>query len=89
MRIAAAKAGVCRQTAAKYLGSGKLPSELKEVRQWRTREDPFAEVWPEVEDWLRQAPGLWAQTLFEWLQERYPGRFEPGQLRSLQRRVRD
>jgi hypothetical protein len=87
--IAAAKAGVCRQTAAKYLRSGKLPSELQEVRQWRTREDPFAEVWPEVEEWLRQAPGVWAQTLFEWLQERYPGRFAPGQLRSLQRRVRD
>jgi hypothetical protein len=86
--VAAAKAGVCRQTAAKYQRLGKLPSELKSVRDWRTREDPFAEVWPEVEAWLRQTPGLWARTLFEHLQEAYPGRFEPGQLRTLYRRVR-
>lgn len=85
---AAAKAGVCRQTAAKYQRSGKLPSELKKVRDWRTREDGFAEVWPQVEAWLRQTPGLWVGTLFERLQEQYPGRFEPGQLRTLYRRVR-
>lgn len=86
--IAAAKAGVCRQTAAKYQRSGKRPSELKQVRDWRTREDSFADVWPEVEAWLRQIPGLWVGTLFERLQEAYPGRFEPGQLRTLYRRVR-
>ena len=34
------------------------------------------------------SPGLQAKTLFEWLQRRYPGRFEDGQLRTLQRRVR-
>lgn len=85
---AAAKAGVCRQTAAKYQRSGKLPSELKKVRDWRTREDGFADVWPQVEAWLRQTPGLWVGTLFERLQEQYPGRFEPGQLRTLYRRVR-
>jgi hypothetical protein len=54
--VAAAKAGVCRQTAAKYQRSGKLPSEHQEVRDWRTREDAFAEVWPEVEAWLREQP---------------------------------
>jgi hypothetical protein len=86
--VAAAKAGVCRQTAAKYQRSGKLPSERKEVRDWRTRDDAFAEVWPEVETWLHQQPGLWVGTLFEQLQEKYPGRFEPGQQRTLYRRVR-
>jgi len=86
--VAAAKAGVCRQTAAKYQCLGKLPSELKSVRDWRTREDHFAEVWPEVEAWLREVPGLWVGTLFDRLQEAYPGRFEPGQLRTLYRRVR-
>jgi transposase InsO family protein len=86
--VAAAKAGVCRQTASKYIQSGKLPSEMKGVRHWRTREDPFAEVWPEVEEQLRQMPGLWASTIFEELQEKYPGRFQAGQLRTLYRRVR-
>jgi hypothetical protein len=36
---------------------------------------------------LGAAPGLWARTLFEELQEHYPGQFGPGQLRTLQRRV--
>ena len=84
---AAAKAGVCRQTAAKYQRVGKLPSALKAGRTWRTRPDPFAAVWPELEACLREAPGLWARTLFEELQERYPGQFSPGQLRTLHRRV--
>ena len=84
---AAAKAGVCRQTAAKYQQLGKLPSALKTGREWRTRPDPFAAVWPEIEARLREAPGLWARTLFEELQEKYPGQFSPGQVRTLHRRV--
>jgi len=43
--VAAAKAGVCRQTAAKYQRPGKRPSELKQVRDWRTQADGFADVW--------------------------------------------
>jgi hypothetical protein len=66
---AAAQAGVCRQTAAKYQRLGKLPSELKAGREWRTRPDPFAAVWPEIEARLGAAPGLWARTLLEELQE--------------------
>ena len=31
---------------------------------------------------------LQALTLFEWLCQQHPGRFQPGQLRTLQRRVR-
>ena len=41
---AAAKAGVCRQTAAKYQRLGKLPSELKAGREWRTRPDNTVEL---------------------------------------------
>ena len=85
--MAAAKAGVCRQTAAKYRRLGKLPSEIKSRREWRTRPDPFAAAWPEIEARLQEAPGLWARTLFEELQEHYPGQFQPGQLRTLHRRV--
>ena len=33
------------------------------------------------------APGLEAKTLFEWLCERHPGKYQEGQLRTLQRRV--
>jgi hypothetical protein len=86
--LAAMRAGMDRKTARKYVKTGKLPSELVEPRAWRTREDPFEEHWPEVAARLIDAPGLEAKTLFELLCEQYPERYEPGQLRSLQRRVR-
>ena len=47
--IAAMRAGMDRKTARKYVHGGKLPSELVTPRDWRTREDPFAEHWAEVE----------------------------------------
>jgi len=37
IRIAAAKAGVSKPTAHKYLRSDKLPSEQKVPRTYRTR----------------------------------------------------
>jgi hypothetical protein len=85
---AAMKAGMDRKTARKYVRERKLPSQLVKEREWRTREDPFVEHWPEVEALLTATPALEAKTLFELLVERYPGRYESGQLRTLQRRVR-
>jgi hypothetical protein len=84
----AAKAGMDVKTARKYLKSGRLPSQMKAPRDWRTREDPFAGIWPEVEALLKEAPGLQALTIFQDLQRRYPGRFMDGQLQTLQRRIR-
>ena len=86
--MAAMKAGMDRKTARKYVASGKLPSESKPPRDWRTREDPFAEHWSEVEALVRETPALEAKTLFEMLSAKYPDQYEPGQLRTLQRRVR-
>ena len=86
--LAAMRAGVDRKTARKYVFGGKLPSELVEPRDWRTREDPFLEHWPEVETLLVESPGLEAKTLFELLLEKYQGRYDEGQLRTLQRRVK-
>jgi transcriptional regulator with XRE-family HTH domain len=86
---AAAKAGLRdRKTVARYERLGRLPSELKEPRTYRTRVDAFAEDWPEVEALLDVAPGLESKTIFEWLQRKRPGRYSNGQLRTLQRRVR-
>ena len=86
---AARKAGVHRNTATKYLKAGKLPSELVKPHTWRTRADPFANVWElEIEARLIDAPELEAKTLFEHLVSiSEPGSYEPGQLRTLQRRV--
>jgi len=85
---AAVKANIkSRKTAARYERLGKLPSELKQPRQYRTREDSFADDWPQVEQMLSNAPELEAKTLFEWLCEQHPGKYQEGQLRTLQRRV--
>ena len=76
------------KTARRYLDAGKLPSEMKLERDWRTREDPFSEVWEEIARQLEDAPGLEAKTVFEALQRSHPGRFDDGQLRTLQRRFK-
>ena len=77
------------KTARKYRRLGKLPSEVNTMdRDWRTRADPFAEVWPEIQEQLPLNPGLEAKTLFADLQRRFPGRFADGQLRTLQRRLK-
>lgn len=85
---AAMKADMHRQTARKYVAAGKLPSEMVQPRDWRTRPDPFEEHWLEIEARLRETPELEAKTLFELLQEEHPARYEDGQLRTLQRRVK-
>jgi hypothetical protein len=86
--IAAAKSGMDPKTARKYERLGKLPSEVTCEHTWRTRDDPFVEVWPEVREQLETNPGLEAKTLFEYLQRTYPGRYHDGQLRTLQRRIK-
>ena len=77
-----------RKTARKYLDEGKLPSETKQERSYRTRPDPFDEDWSWVEEQLALEPRLEAKTLFEELGRLHPGRYQEGQLRTLQRRVR-
>lgn len=86
--LAAMRSGMDRKTARKYVQGGKLPSELVEPRDWRTHEDAFLEHWPELEALLTESPALEAKTLFEVLVEKYPERYEEGQLRTLQRRVK-
>jgi hypothetical protein len=56
-------------------------------RAWRTRADPFEGVWMEVLGWLESDPDAIAKDLLEKLQSSHSGRFGPGQLRTLQRRV--
>ena len=86
--LAAAKAGMDVQTARKYLQVGRLPSESKPERTWRTRKDPFERVWEEIREQVEGNPGLEAKTIFEALQRQYPGEFADGQLRTLQRHMK-
>jgi hypothetical protein len=87
--LAAMRAGMDRKTARKYVQAGKLPSELRKPHTWRTREDPFAADWPTMAAMLAEAPELEATTLFDHLGAAKPATYGAGQLRTLQRRVRE
>jgi hypothetical protein len=58
-------------------------------RSWRTRIDPFETTWPTIELWLNEQPDAKAKDLFQRIREQTGERFEPGQLRTLQRRVKE
>jgi hypothetical protein len=88
LALAAEKARMDRKTASKYRRDQTLPSQMRAERSWRTRPDPFVEVWPEVKELLASQPGLEAKTIFDWLQQEHPGKFPDGQLRSFQRHVK-
>jgi len=55
----------------------------------RARLECFEDVWPEVLYWLSEEPDATAKSLFERLMIKYPGKFFSGQLRTLQRRVKE
>ena len=60
-------------------------------RTWRTREDPFADVWQSevVPQLVADTDGrLQVLTLFTALCRRHPGRFQPGDYGSVQAEVR-
>jgi len=86
---AALRADVDVKTARKYVKAGRLPSQMKTERTWRTRKDPFAERWSKCTEILKDAPELEGKFLFEWLCEQYPGEYQEGQVRTFQRRVRE
>jgi hypothetical protein len=54
---------------------------------WRTREDPFKNVWTDILLWLQKEPDSIAKVLLQRLSEKYPGQFSPKVLRTLQRRI--
>lgn len=88
---AAARAGMTAKTARKY-EVGPMPAERKTPRTWRTRPDPFHEHFEtEIVPLLRadQEGVLEARTLLDEMQAKFPDRYKDGQLRTLQRRLRD
>lgn len=86
---AASKAGMSEKTARKYLKTGKMPGELCREHDWRTRPDPFTADWERIRQMLENNHGLQSKTLFEYLQREYPGRYQDGQRRTLERRIKN
>ena len=88
---AAATAGMSLRTAREW-ESGPVPSATKQARDWRTRPDPFAAIWPlEIEPLLQsdRKGVLEAKLVLAELCARHPEHFHAGQERTLQRRFRD
>ena len=86
--LAAARTGFSERSARRIESSVRLPSQNAR-RYWRSRADPFAQVWgTEVVPLLKSAPKLMAITLLRKLQEEHPERFPDGVLRTLQRHIR-
>lgn len=75
-------------TRRKTASNASLPSEATNVRHGRTCEDPFSTVWEQVRQQFEENPGLEGKTLFEWLQREYPARYQDGQIRTLQGRIK-
>jgi len=89
--VAAAAAGMTVPTARRWR-SGPMPSHSKRPRHWRTRTDPFAALWDAeiLPLLLADDKGvLQATAVLEELARRHGGEVAPGQVRTLQRRIRD
>src|SRR6056297_3429297 len=77
LAASARMASMDKKTARSYRDDQSLPSQRKPLlRDYRTRVDPFADVWSDVERLLRAEPRLKAVPLFADLQRQYPGQFE-------------
>src|ERR1700742_1860334 len=77
---APAAAGMSVRTARTWT-TGALPSQMKKPRTWRTRVDPFADVWSAATAPLLRADAravLDGVAPIAVLDERYPGRFTAG-----------
>jgi hypothetical protein len=88
LSFSAKENGMSPNTARKYLKSGDLPSTSNNSHLWLTRNNPFETDWPVIEDLLETNSGLEAKQIFWWLQQEYEGRYQDGQLRTLQRHIR-
>lgn len=87
LKDAAVKAGIDPGVARNYLISDS-PKQSPN-HDWRTRKDDFADVWSEVTAMLSAQPRLEAKTIFAFLIKKYPNKFQEGQLRILQRKVKE
>lgn len=82
---AAMKAGMHRETAAKYLAAGHGPRP--ERPRGRRRPDPLTTIWPAAERLLLDAPELEAKALFEHLLARSDAPQAQRALRTFEWRV--
>jgi hypothetical protein len=89
---AASLAAAMSVRSARTWKTGALPSRRKQAREWRTRPDPFADVWESDVVPLLEADEngvLEAKTVIDVLAEKHAGKYGEPQTRTLQRRMRE
>jgi hypothetical protein len=85
-QVDAASIAEFSQRTAQRIEAGEHQPKRGQKRE-RTKPDPLKGIWEdELEPMLQQQPRLKPMTLFEYLQQKYPGQY-PNVLRTLQRRV--
>ena len=67
----------------------KKKPKTKCLHHWRTRLDPFKNIYHVIELELQLDPSITAKALLEKLITRYPGDYCRGHLRTLQRRIKE
>ena len=86
--LSSARAGISERSG-RVIEKGQRKESMP-IRHWRTRKDPFAEVWQEeLVPFLEASPSLMAITLLEYLQVKYPESYPDSLLRTLERRVKN
>jgi hypothetical protein len=63
----------------------KKYEKSRRPHDWRSRPDPFEGYWEQITAWLIANPERTGVSLFQQLQDLYPGRFRDTQVRTLQR----
>ncbi len=63
----------------------KKYEKSRRPHDWRSRPDPFEGLWEQITAWLIANPERTGVSLFQQLQDLYPGRFRDSQVRTLQR----
>ncbi|MBF5058786.1 hypothetical protein NEPTK9_000285 [Candidatus Neptunochlamydia vexilliferae] len=86
-KVASAQAGFSERSARNI--EKRDLTEAKPLHRWKTRKDPFEDVWTsELVPLLEENPRLQAKTLLDDLEIKHPGEYPDSTLRTLQRRVR-
>lgn len=85
--MAAAKAGISERSG-RNIERGKNKGEAAQVRTWKTRQDPFADIWvSEIVPLLER--GVYQATfILEELQKKHAEGFDNSVLRTLQRKIK-
>ena len=62
----------------RYYRTSKKIDLRSAPRTWRTRKDPFVNVWAEIKLRLELMPEMTAKDVIGWLMVKYPNQFEVG-----------